>query len=170
MSKARKKAPLDRNKMAVRIEQLGLLIESVSKECQAHLNNFQGGLIAWQQKIGNLWNITNGYVRMIETLGIEQGWWKDREEYQERFAASIKEVMEETAQTIKDREEQTRSEKEKQDGTSEEDSQEEDNEEVDDQKGEEDSDNHQSVEAGGSGEEETGHVSNKERQDYGQVT
>ena len=84
----------DKNLMRA-IERVRQYAQEVSKTCEQHLNRFQMELINTQQRIAQVWNMLAGTSRMLEKIGIEQGWWKDREEYQQRYAAAVQEQLEE---------------------------------------------------------------------------
>src|SRR5687767_1607186 len=47
----------------------------------SRLEAFQKSMVAWEQKIMFTWNTLNVFTRLIEQIGIKEGWWKDREEF-----------------------------------------------------------------------------------------
>lgn len=62
---------------------------------QETLNKFQQDLLRWQRTAASAYNATNITVRVVQTLGIEQGWWKDRADMEIRFRDAARELARE---------------------------------------------------------------------------
>ncbi len=76
------------------------MIKAAITEAEGRITNgvnmLHMGLMQTQQRLTSMWNTWNVHVRMLEYIGIEQGWWKDREEYQALFVKLGEELYEES--------------------------------------------------------------------------
>lgn len=71
-------------------------IADAEKRITNGVNMLHMGLMQTQQRVTSMWNTWNVFVRMFEHVGIEQGWWKDQEEYQALFVKIGEELYEES--------------------------------------------------------------------------
>lgn len=71
-------------------------IREVAETAQMHLQRLLEGLLTTQQNVNKTWGLINGVLRLQEKIGIEQGWWKDRFEYQDRLQSAVQELAEES--------------------------------------------------------------------------
>ena len=62
---------------------------------QDALNRFQTDLLRWQRTAASAYNATNITVRVVQNLGIERGWWTDKEDMQIRFRDAARELARE---------------------------------------------------------------------------
>lgn len=68
---------------------------ALSEACEHGINMVHQGMIALGGHVNNHWGAFNGLVRVFEGVGIKQGWWKDRSEFQALYITAVKEVAEE---------------------------------------------------------------------------
>lgn len=57
----------------------------------------QVGLFNAERRLNTIWNLLNVVIRVVEETGIEQGWWKDQEEFQAKFIKA-REALEKESQ------------------------------------------------------------------------
>ncbi len=81
---------LDRN-VQFALTQLRKDFNKVLSELQVAINDTRRG-------VANATNVVHTLIRVLETIGIKEGWWANRDEFQELFAQQALELFKEATQ------------------------------------------------------------------------
>lgn len=67
--------------------------ENVVKLIKAQVATLHQGVVKLEMRFHHSWNALNVFVRMFEHVGVEQGWFKDRDDFQNRYAQAAAELV-----------------------------------------------------------------------------
>lgn len=82
---------------------LKLQLSEIRNFVNKTLSQFQQELIGATQRHMHMWNVANAMIRLFGEVGIEQGWWKDLAEFNERFAKTVVTLTQEATEEQKAR-------------------------------------------------------------------
>ena len=74
---------------------------AVSEAAEHYFNEFSAAQRNTADMVVRHWGAASGLIRLLEKLGIRQGWWADREEFQQLLVDAVKEVVLEGAEQQK---------------------------------------------------------------------